>query len=89
MAYNIFSDPDYIPQLPPDKYRKARNKASNYTKKPEVRRAVFSRDGYACVECGATENLTVDHILSVVRGGSNHLSNLQTLCRSCNSKKAP
>ncbi len=35
-----------------------------------------------CIECGATEDLTCDHIEpGTLRGG------LQTLCRSCNSKK--
>lgn len=39
----------------------------------------------------ATDNLTimvVDHILSLRRGGTNHPSNLQTLCDSCNARKS-
>lgn len=51
------------------------------------REKVFSRDSYTCVFCGATEDLTLDHILPISKGGGNELSNLQTLCRSCNSRK--
>lgn len=48
---------------------------------------VFSADGYRCVRCGSQDDLTVDHITPVSAGGGNDLSNLQTLCRPCNSKK--
>ena len=48
---------------------------------------VFARDDYRCVCCGTRENLSVDHIHPVSKGGTNDMDNLQTLCRSCNSKK--
>jgi 5-methylcytosine-specific restriction endonuclease McrA len=53
----------------------------------EVSPSVFSRDGYKCVYCGSTKNLTVDHIIPLARGGSSEPNNLQTLCRNCNSRK--
>lgn len=40
-----------------------------------------------CAKCGATENLTIDHIVPRVWGGTNELANLQTLCASCNWQK--
>ena len=40
-----------------------------------------------CVQCGRTSDLTVDHIRPRSRGGTNDRSNLQVLCRSCNSSK--
>ena len=53
----------------------------------EVSPIVYMRDGFRCRSCGATTDLTVDHIVPLVRGGTNELRNLQTLCRSCNSRK--
>jgi hypothetical protein len=54
---------------------------------PSVRTTIYRRDGYRCVECGSTDDLTLDHIHPWSRGGSDHPSNLRTLCRSCNSRK--
>jgi hypothetical protein len=52
-----------------------------------TRREVYERDEYSCVKCDARKDLTIDHIVAVVNGGTNELSNLQTMCRSCNSSK--
>lgn len=51
------------------------------------RRRIYERDGYRCVICGATEDLTIDHIVPRVAGGGNDETNLQTMCRSCNCRK--
>ena len=53
----------------------------------DVRWKIFKRDGYACVRCGSDSDLTIDHITPRSRGGSDEESNLQTMCRSCNSAK--
>ena len=52
-----------------------------------VREDVFKRDNYGCVKCGSTENLEVDHDESLANGGTDHIDNLQTLCRDCNRRK--
>ena len=44
-------------------------------------------DGAACAQCGSTKNLTVDHVVPMAPGGSDDLTNLQILCKSCNSSK--
>jgi 5-methylcytosine-specific restriction enzyme A len=64
-----------------------RDRASNYTKRTQVREFIFKRDNYKCVLCGSGENLQVDHIISVYKGGQNRICNLQTLCISCNAGK--
>ena len=48
-----------------------------------IRRKVFSRDGYRCVQCGRHGRLECDHIVSVDEGGDDSLVNLRTLCRAC------
>jgi 5-methylcytosine-specific restriction endonuclease McrA len=55
--------------------------------KNSLKRFVFERDEYRCVKCGTHVNLSIDHIHPVSKGGSDDESNLQTLCRSCNSSK--
>lgn len=52
-----------------------------------VRLKVYAQDGYRCLSCGTSDDLTVDHIYPVSLGGTNELSNLQTLCLSCNISK--
>lgn len=42
---------------------------------------------YACVECGTRYDITIDHKVPLSLGGSDEISNLQFLCRSCNSRK--
>jgi 5-methylcytosine-specific restriction endonuclease McrA len=46
-----------------------------------TRAAVRRRDGNACTACGATEGLSVHHIVPARQGGSDELDNLVTLCR--------
>jgi len=65
-------------------------KSTQYKKVPipeELRWEVFERDGFKCVKCDSRRFLRADHIIAESKGGLTVLSNLQTLCRSCNSKK--
>lgn len=52
-----------------------------------VRAEVLGRDEHRCRRCPATSGLTIDHIKPVSRGGTDDLTNLQTLCQPCNSSK--
>ena len=42
---------------------------------------------HKCVECGADDDLTIDHIVPKSKGGSNDFKNLQIMCRTCNGRK--
>lgn len=51
---------------------------------------VLRRDGFRCKYCGVTASesqLHVDHVIPVVAGGSDDLSNLVTACAGCNLGK--
>ena len=53
----------------------------------KIRITVLDRDGWQCAICNRPAD-SVDHIFPRVKGGSMWaLDNLQSLCKSCNSRK--
>lgn len=62
--------------------------AQKFIKKKNIRHFIFKRDEYKCLKCHNADRLAIDHIIPISKGGKNTLSNLQTLCTSCNSKKS-
>jgi 5-methylcytosine-specific restriction endonuclease McrA len=58
-----------------------------------LRYQILQRDGFRCQACGRSPAvhevvLHVDHIVPVVKGGTNDPSNLQALCADCNLGKS-
>lgn len=54
----------------------------------KMRFAIYDRDHYRCRKCGRrTNDLEVDHIIPIAKGGKSTFDNLQTLCHRCNYKK--
>ena len=51
------------------------------------RQNIFRRDGHKCQYCGATSDLTIDHVMPRSRGGAASWDNLITACRNCNARK--
>ncbi|MGH7466015.1 MAG: HNH endonuclease [Longimicrobiales bacterium] len=57
---------------------------------PGRRERVFRRDRFRCVYCAATfplEDLTLDHVQPLMRGGDDSEGNLVAACRPCNELK--
>ena|SRR3990167_3770604 len=57
---------------------------------PGIWENIKRRYCYTCPACGRMEPdivLTKDHIVPITRGGTNNPSNLQPLCKACNSRK--
>ena len=48
---------------------------------------VFLRDGFECAYCGATDNLTFDHVIPRAHHGSDEIDNLQLAHASCNKRR--
>ena len=61
--------------------------AQKFIGKRNIRQFIFKRDGNKCLKCGLCDRFEIDHIMPRSKGGLNMLSNLQTLCKSCNVKK--
>lgn len=54
----------------------------------KLRFAIYKRDGYRCRYCGRrTDDLEIDHIIPIAKGGKSTYNNLQTLCHRCNIRK--
>jgi 5-methylcytosine-specific restriction endonuclease McrA len=64
--------------------RKKRKQIYNYR---AILKKLLEKYNFKCAWCGCDENLTIDHIKPVSAGGDDLVSNLQILCKSCNSKK--
>jgi len=52
-----------------------------------LKRQINSGIKRKCAACSSTNDLTVDHIVPRRLGGDNEYTNLQILCRTCNSRK--
>jgi len=59
--------------------------------KPTERMEILERDKFRCQLCGATakngSRLEIDHKIPISKGGTSELSNLWTLCFTCNRGK--
>ena len=58
----------------------------------ELRQYVYERDGGLCQYCDQPTRLDechIHHVLELNEGGTNHPSNLKTLCNPCHKKRHP
>lgn len=89
----LLEDPDYATAVLAGTLRVANRlvlapgQRDTRTIPPDVKAAVWQRDGGACTQCRATEYLEFDHIIPRSLGGATSVGNLQLLCRRCNQEK--
>lgn len=51
---------------------------------------ILNTYGHKCLKCGKSGDsamLSVDHVIPLIRGGTNKKDNIQILCKSCNTGK--
>ena len=77
------------------RYKTLRNVSDRFISRKDVREYIFEHKGRKCYLCGSSENLQIDHKISVYRGAHemipcrviNGYENLMPICRKCNSGK--
>ena len=65
--------------------RRARKKGNE--SRPYDFKTICEHYGNKCARCGNKIKLTIDHIKPISKGGPDIASNIQPLCRKCNSSK--
>ena len=53
----------------------------------EWHRRLSADYGERCANCDAVDDLVLDHVIPIARGGRSQLDNLQLLCATCNRIK--
>lgn len=79
------------------RYKALRNSSSGFIKRHDVREFIMQKYAGKCYLCSGTENLQIDHIVSVYQCACNNFpvdklnaeDNLALICLKCNSSKRP
>jgi 5-methylcytosine-specific restriction enzyme A len=68
---------------------KQSNRLHNRSVSPVKKKYVASLQGWTCTQCKSQLDawFEVDHKVRLDQGGSNHISNLEALCRNCHGQK--
>lgn len=67
-------------------YERLKAVARHHGATPDLIREIYERDK-VCQLCDTSNNLTIDHIYPVSKGGKSGKNNLQVMCNPCNSFK--
>lgn len=83
MATWINNNPDAIKRN--NKKRKAvtRGASAKYISVKEIQKLSTA----PCFYCGSTEDIQIDHVVPIARGGTHSIGNLISACKNCNSSK--
>lgn len=67
-----------------------KRRAEFNSKRAQLMLALIERDGYVCqyLDCDCQEDLGIDHVVPLSKGGSDELVNPRIMCRKHNSEKS-
>lgn len=77
----------FLVEIPPEAIRKEKEKARVLRKTQWWQRRLAKGECYYCHGKVAPQELTMDHIVPVTRGGRSTRGNVVPACKACNSKK--
>jgi len=73
-----------------NEFIKSEEDSNDYYTDPERRLSILSRDKNKCIYCLidiSEDNYCLDHLIPIVKGGSNKKHNLVSSCENCNQRK--
>ena len=77
----------FISNVSEEEIKREKAKAQNLRKSQWWKRKRAEGYCYYCKEKVAPKELTIDHIVPVIRGGKTTKGNIVPVCKACNSKK--
>lgn len=79
------NNPDKIANIKANRYAREKGAKGSYTLREwEGLKELCDN---CCAACGKMVRLTKDHIVPLVKNGTNYINNIQPLCRNCNCSK--
>lgn len=67
--------------------RRARLRAAGGHVSAAEWQSILDRFNGKCAKCGASENIHMDHVVPLAKGGRHSIDNVQPLCQTCNLRK--
>ena len=78
----------FIPEVSEDFIRTERQKAKALKRSRWWRQKLAQGRCYYCNGKFKPDELTMDHVVPIIRGGRSQKNNLVTACRECNARKS-
>jgi 5-methylcytosine-specific restriction endonuclease McrA len=66
---------------------KRRNAIGQHTLSSKELNKIYNSFENKCAYCNSTDNITLDHVIPVSKGGNTTIDNIILACRSCNCKR--
>jgi len=77
----------FIPYITQEEIKKEKQKARVLKKSSWWRKKISKRKCYYCGKEVSEKELTMDHVIPLIRGGKSVKGNIVPACKECNNKK--